>query len=160
MTARERVARFVKLFDRMRRLATEENPLQQADIPVSMPQLTMLEWVAANPGCQLKDMADGLDVTMPTVSVGVRRLEDAGLLQRQPDPEDGRAVRLALTERSQNLVESTRQFRMRRWRIDEWTFGSRAGRAYRLAGQGSYQRRVRSRLHWKTRWSTRSHGER
>lgn len=114
MDAHEQVARFVAVFDRMRRLATESNPLQHAEVSVSMPQLTMLEWVAAHPACQLREMADGLDVTMPTISVGSRRLEDAGLLTRLPDPADGRAVRLELTPLGQRLVLEAHEFRMKK----------------------------------------------
>jgi len=108
----QHVEQFVDLFDRVRRLATEGNPLQHADVSVSMPQLTMLEWVDAHPGCQLRDMADGLHVTMPTASVGGRRLEESGLFERSSDPEDGRVIRLHLTPKGRMLVEAAHRFRV------------------------------------------------
>ena len=76
-----------------------------------MPQLTMLEWVFAHSGCQLKDMAAGLGVTMPTVSVGVRRLEHVGLLTRLSDTRDGRAIRLELTPVGRQLVTKASDFK-------------------------------------------------
>jgi DNA-binding MarR family transcriptional regulator len=111
MQDQNRAERFVNLMDRIRRLAAEENPLQHAEISVSMPQLTMLEWVSAHPGCHLKDMAAGLRVTMPTVSVGVRRIEQAGLLTRLSDTRDGRAIRLELTPVGRQLVNQASHFK-------------------------------------------------
>lgn len=97
------------LFDRLRKLAFDQNPLQ--DSGVTMPQLALLDWVAASPGCSVQESADGLGLTAPTVSVGVRRLEKAGLLVRQPDPQDGRAIQLFLTTQGQELCQQARAFR-------------------------------------------------
>ena len=93
----------------MRRLALDQNPL--ADSGVTGPQLALLDWIAASPGCGIQEIATGLGLTAPTVSVGVRRLEEAGLLERQPDPQDGRAIRLSLTAQSQALQERAHAFR-------------------------------------------------
>ncbi|GAA2747089.1 MarR family winged helix-turn-helix transcriptional regulator [Kitasatospora cinereorecta] len=49
----------------------------------------------------------GLDRT--TVTRRADRLEQAGLLQRRPDPADGRATLLALTGEGTHLVAVTRQ---------------------------------------------------
>jgi len=97
------------LFDRLRKLAFGQHPLQ--DSGVTMPQLTLLDWVAATPGCGVHEIADGLGLTAPTISVGVRRLEKAGLLERQPDPQDGRAIQLFLTTQGQALYRRARAFR-------------------------------------------------
>lgn len=99
----------LNLFGRLRKLAFGQHPLQ--DSGVTMPQLTLLDWIGASPGCGVQEVADGLGLTAPTVSVGVRRLEDAGLLQRQPDPQDGRALQLFLTEQGQTLCQRARAFR-------------------------------------------------
>ncbi len=106
MTAEERL---LALFGRLRQLALDQNPLE--DSGVTMPQLALLDWVAASPGCGIQEIADGLGVTAPTASVGVRRLEGAGLLERRPDPHDGRAVRLFLTPRGRVLQEQAHAFR-------------------------------------------------
>ncbi len=103
------------LFGRLRKLAFDQNPLQ--DSGVTMSQLALLYWVTASPGCGVQDMADGLDLTAPTVSVGVRRLEKAGLLERQPDPQDGRAIQLFLTTQGQELCQQVRAFRREKMRL-------------------------------------------
>lgn len=97
------------LFGRLRKLAFGQHPLHNNG--VTMPQLTLLDWIGASPGCGVQEVADGLGLTAPTVSVGVRRLEDAGLLQRRPDPQDGRGLQISLTEKGEALRQHARAFR-------------------------------------------------
>ncbi len=106
--------RLLALFDRLRRIALGHNPLE--DRGVTGPQLTLLQSVAASPGCGIQEIADGLELTAPTVSVAVRRLEEAGLLEREPDPLDGRAIRLFLTDRGRALHQQARAFRLDKMR--------------------------------------------
>ena len=106
--------RLLGLVERLRKLALGQNPL--ADSGVTEPQLALLDWLAALPGCGVQEIATGLGLTAPTVSVGVRRLEEAGLLERQPDPQDGRAIRLSLTAQGQILQEQAHAFRQEKMR--------------------------------------------
>ena len=106
--------RLLSIFGRLRKLALGQNPL--ADSGVTGPQLALLDWIAASQGCGVQEIATGLDLAAPTVSVGVRRLEDAGLLERQPDPQDGRAIRLSLTAQGQTLQERALAFRREKMR--------------------------------------------
>jgi len=106
--------RLLALFDRVRSIALGENPLGESGI--TGPQLALLEWVAGAPGCGIQDLADGLGLTAPTVSVTVRRLEEAGLLHRQPDPADGRAIRLFLTDEGLAVQQRARAYRLDKMR--------------------------------------------
>ena len=72
--------------------------------PLSMPQLAMLFWVARTPGCGVKDVAQGLHVTPPTVSVAVRRLVKDGWLEQRNDPHDRRARPLFLTPQGEGII--------------------------------------------------------
>jgi len=99
----------MELFERLRKLAIDQNPLEHCK--VSGPQLALLDWIAAKPGCGIHDIATGLGLSAPTVSVGVRRLEEVGLLKRQPDPEDGRAIRLFVTAQGRALRKRAQAFR-------------------------------------------------
>ena len=101
--------RLLSLFELLRKLALDQHPLQ--DSGVTMPQLALLDRVAASPGCGIQEVASGLGLTAPTVSVSVRRLEAAGLLERRPDPQDGRAIQLFLTAQGQALHERAHAFR-------------------------------------------------
>lgn len=97
------------LMERLQKLAFNQNPLR--DSGVSMPQRTLLDWIVASPGCNVREVAEGLSLTAPTVSVGVRRLEDGGLVERRPDSQDGRAIQLFPTEQGQELSTIARRFR-------------------------------------------------
>ena len=69
----------------------------------SQSQMQFVTWIGSHPGCRLKQIASGLGLTAPTVSVGIQRLEKAGLLQRAADERDQRAINLELTPRGQQL---------------------------------------------------------
>lgn len=97
------------LFDRLRKQALGQNPLDHSG--VTNPQLALLNWVADSPGCGVREIAEGLELAASTVSVGVHRLEMAGLLERRPDPEDGRAIQVSLTARGHSLHLEARAFR-------------------------------------------------
>lgn len=101
--------RLLNLFRCLLKMALGQNPLE--DSGMTLPQLTLLDWIAASPGCSVSEIADGLDLTAPTVSVGVRRLEEVGLLERQPNPDDGRSIRLFLTVKGRALEERALAFR-------------------------------------------------
>ncbi len=101
--------RLMQLLRRLREVGPGQPPVEE--VGISSAQLSLLEWVAASPGCSLQDLADGLALTPPTVSVGVRKLEEAELLTRRPDPGDGRAWQLDLTVAGAALWERVRRYR-------------------------------------------------
>ncbi|MBU0702316.1 MAG: MarR family transcriptional regulator [Chloroflexi bacterium] len=103
--------RLLDLLNRLRMLGPGQPPFQDEDVPVTPSQLVLLDWVAASPGCGVQEVATGLGVTSPTASVGVRRLEEAGVLERQPNPQDGRSVRLFLTPQGETLHRRAQDFR-------------------------------------------------
>jgi DNA-binding MarR family transcriptional regulator len=49
------------------------------------------------PGLRLSELADRLAINRSTTSESVSALERKGLVERRPDPSDGRAIRIALT---------------------------------------------------------------
>lgn len=102
--------RMLELFLRLRKLAFEQHPLQDGE--VSMPQLTLLDWLAASPRTGIGEIAEGLGLTAPTVSVTVSKMEQAGLLERRPNPADARALKIHLTEKGSALQEQAYQFRL------------------------------------------------
>jgi DNA-binding MarR family transcriptional regulator len=64
---------------------------------VSLAQLATLSRLAESPGCTMTDIADLLDLNKSAVSGMIQRLERAGLVAREPNAKDARAVRLHLT---------------------------------------------------------------
>ena len=55
---------------------------------------------------RLSALAGALELDASTVSRQVRHLEDRGLLERETDPEDGRASRIALSEVGRARLEA------------------------------------------------------
>lgn len=66
------------------------------DETLPLAQSEVLHDVAANPGSRIGDVALRLRLRPNTVSTLVRILVDKGLLERAPDPDDGRAVVLRI----------------------------------------------------------------
>lgn len=92
--------RFFAVMKRLRRLRLDTQPLGAG---VSPAQTSLLDWISASPGCGVQDIADGMRLTPPTVSVGVRKMEESNLVERKPNPLDGRSVQFFLTRRGQAL---------------------------------------------------------
>ncbi len=78
------------------------------DFELSPPLVAALYWISRHPGCGVRELAEGLRVTPPTVSVAVRRLVKEGWLERRRDPDDRRAKPLHITEKSETLLEKLR----------------------------------------------------
>ncbi len=104
--------RFLSLMNRLRKLGLGNSALGTA--LVSPAQMALLDWIAASNGCGVQDIAGGLNLTPPTVSVGVRRLEEAGLLKRKPNPQDKRSVQFFLTARGQTVQQHSQNFRRKK----------------------------------------------
>lgn len=82
--------------------------------PLPDSQLELLHWIRAHPGQRPQDAAAALGAAPNTVSTLIKHLLEAGLLDRRPDPTDGRAIRLVLTELA---VERMVQWRDQRVRV-------------------------------------------
>jgi len=106
--------RFLQILVRLRGLAFGGNPLQGQGLSLS--QAVLLDWVAAHPGSGIKEIAAGLELTAPTISVAVGQLVEMGLLERSPDPADRRGVRIVLSPGGESLQNQIREFRRRKAR--------------------------------------------
>ena len=93
--------RMLRLFTRLRNLELDHCP-DLAD-GISPAQMTLLEQIVLNPGCGVQDIAEQLDLSPPTVSVGMNKLEEIGLVKREPHVTDKRAVQFYTTERAQSM---------------------------------------------------------
>lgn len=74
-------------------------------------QLSLLLSLSEHPGCRVQDTAERLELTAPTISIGVRRLENMGLVQRDADPDDQRAVCLYLSPQGRKIASKARSLR-------------------------------------------------
>ena len=95
------VERLSTVLGQLRCLGDETTWLKAAG--TSQAQMQFVMWIGNKPGCRLQQIATGLGLTAPTVSVGIHRLEQAGLIQRTSDKRDQRAINLVLTPRGHEL---------------------------------------------------------
>lgn len=101
-------ARLLSLFRRIRSLPVLHIP---EDVDLSPPAFFLLNWVSRSPGCGVLDIAKGMRLAPPTISVGTRRLVKAGWLERRQDPQDRRGKPLFLTPEGEGLIDHVRQHR-------------------------------------------------
>lgn len=77
-------------------------------IGVTRPQWQVISTLSRQEGINQGTLADLLDVEPITTARMIDRLQEAGLVERRPDPADRRAWRLYLTERSRGLTAKLR----------------------------------------------------
>lgn len=100
--------RFQRLAARLRKLGADHAPIEGGGISPS--HMALLEYIASNEGCGVRETAQGLNLATPTISIAVNQLEKDGLIARQPHPDDGRAVRLFLTQKGEKVYQQAYRF--------------------------------------------------
>ncbi len=74
---------------------------QSCGLPSGHPRI--LFFLHHEPGMTQKALADTLGIAAPTLSVSVRRMEAAGLVERRADEHDARVQRLYLTAEGEEM---------------------------------------------------------
>jgi DNA-binding MarR family transcriptional regulator len=77
-------------------------------IDVTVAQSRVAQRIAQD-GSRLTDLAEQAQVTKQTASVLVAALEHEGLVERVPDPSDGRARLIRLTQKGRSASERARE---------------------------------------------------
>jgi DNA-binding MarR family transcriptional regulator len=78
---------------------------------VSALDALLLNQIKRSPGVGVCDLADAEQISRPTMSSHVKRLEAAGWIARADHAEDGRRSGLAITEAGQRQLDAVRQLR-------------------------------------------------
>ena len=99
----------------------------------------LLVRVAESAPVRLSEIADSVELDLSTISRQVRDLVAAGLLAKVPDPADGRAALLSITERGMEVLESVAEARRRvlAEAIADWTDEDRSSLASGLLRLGA-----------------------
>ena len=87
------------------RVSTVANRGAEQELGLSAAQLGALFVIEKSPDLRQSALAKALSCTKPAVTSLAQRLEDAGLTERRPCPEDGRATRLRLTRKGKRVVQ-------------------------------------------------------
>ncbi|PZO86770.1 MAG: MarR family transcriptional regulator [Sphingomonas sanxanigenens] len=77
-------------------------------IGVTRAQWKLIFTLSRNEGANQGALAELIDVEPITIGRMVDRLEEAGMVERRPDPRDRRAWRLYLTDKAQPLLTELR----------------------------------------------------
>ncbi len=95
--------RLIAAVERMRGFEMPRGPLQNADL--SLAQFAVLANIADMPGCKVTELADQMKLSTPTVSVAIRKLEEAGWLERKEDAQDARVTHLHLSQKAKTIKQ-------------------------------------------------------
>ena len=91
---------------RLNRLAS-----QRTRLPLPWAQARLLSTIEDCGPARISDLAALDHCSQPTMTTQVRRLEDAGLVARTTDPNDARAVLIAITPRGVRTLAAARASR-------------------------------------------------
>lgn len=72
-------------------------------------QPPILEYILCHDHCTQREVADHLQISPPSVATSVKRMQKAGLLLKEEDPDDLRYTRLTLTDKGKTLLQQCRQ---------------------------------------------------
>lgn len=90
---------------------------RQSGDPVDPAQASLLYTLKCHGAMRLGDIAESMRLDASTVSRHVQQLGDDGFLQREPDPEDGRARIIDISAEGRAALKST--FDRRRAHVSE-----------------------------------------
>lgn len=93
-------------------LKVEEQMIKNMnEIDLSINELHMLESIGTGEeGATISDIARVMDITLPSVTVAIKKLEKKGYIQKVKSEEDGRIVRVVLTRLGRKIDAIHRYF--------------------------------------------------
>ncbi|MQY10316.1 hypothetical protein SRB5_04230 [Streptomyces sp. RB5] len=91
------------------RFRQHEKLMATAGVPLDRASVSVLRRLADNEPLRPGELAARLAVEASHVTRQVQRLEHAGYVVRVPDPDDGRAQRIGLTDAGRDAVERIRE---------------------------------------------------
>ena len=83
----------------------------QTGAGLSVTALSTLRRVEAGEACRITELAAAEQVAQPSMTALVGRLEGRGLVRREADPADRRAVRVAITDAGREQLAAVRATR-------------------------------------------------
>ena len=82
---------------------------QLEGIDIHPRQIPMLEYVQENDGCTQVELARALHVSAASIAQSTKRLQKAGLLEKQVNEESLRQNKLSITQKGKEMLEETHQ---------------------------------------------------
>ncbi len=94
----------VRLFEQLRHQKAGSAARRMHELDLSFSHIRALHLLATAPALAMKDLAEQLHLTPPSVTALTRRLVQTSLVARQPHAEDSRVVLLSLTDEGRALL--------------------------------------------------------
>ena len=94
-------------------LQLEEETLKKSGrIHLSIKEMHLIEAVGKgeDQGRTVSEIAAAMNITRPTATVAIGKLEKRGYLEKQPDDSDGRTVRVTLTRSGKRIDHFHRRY--------------------------------------------------
>ena len=85
-----------RLFQELRRRLASRHGLEQA-------QPRIMRILAHEPGISQRELSERLAITPASTTAQVQKMEFQGLIERRPDPDDQRALRLYLSDKGREI---------------------------------------------------------
>lgn len=104
--------RFLRVFVALGKLA-QSVALDPALACLSVNQGLALQMIFTTPGITQKELSEKLGITPAAVSVSLRKMVSEKLVEKRPDPLDGRLIRLYLGPRGEKLALSAQEQQIR-----------------------------------------------
>src|SRR5687768_15499237 len=101
--------RLLRLFELMRNRGPGPAFARLSELNLSVSHVRALHMLAPDRTLAMKDLAEQLHLTPPSVTALTRRLVQTGLVHRQAHAEDSRVALLSLTEEGQALLQQLYQ---------------------------------------------------
>lgn len=83
----------------------------RADLPVPYAQARLLSLIDLHGPARISELAIADRCSQPTITQQLRRLDEAGWIERTPDADDARAVQISLTRSGRAAIRRTRRAR-------------------------------------------------
>lgn len=93
------------------RVARTVRRLERPERNESRGSLRLLRKLASREGLTARELADMLDIRQPSLTEMLKRLEGADIIQRVPDQQDHRKIRIFLQDEGRKIVERHREQR-------------------------------------------------
>lgn len=101
--------RLIQILKILKHANEDHSPPDETGLSPS--QVNIIDEVSLAEELTVKGLAERLNLTPPTISVGVRKLEQKKLIRRESHKEDGRIVILTLTNKGKNLHKIIEKYR-------------------------------------------------
>ena len=93
-------------------MSVEEQMLMGSMKDLTICELHIIEavWELREKGCSVSDLAEARAVTVPSMTVAVKKLEKKGYVEKRRSETDGRMIRVALTRKGEKVNAVHRYF--------------------------------------------------